>query len=282
MLHITTLMENRISENKSLVNEHGLSFFVEGSGFSFLFDLGSGLNACTNAHRLGVPVDKADAVVLSHSHYDHAAGYRDYVESGKAPKVLYTGMHFFEPKYAFNGVRYTNLSCGFDKAFLNVNEINHEEVSECREIFHGVHVVTSFKRSHSFEDIPSRFVKRVESTFVPDDFGDEVCIVLETEEGLVVLVGCSHPGILNIITSVHNRFRIPVVGIFGGTHLVEADNKRVETTIAGLKSMGLKYFGLSHCSGDEAECIVHQDIGFQSCHLGVGDEIFFREASDAS
>ena len=84
MIRITALMDNNPSEHKALVAEHGLSFLVESSAFRMLFDCGSGAHPWANAYRLGLDVGHVDAVALSHSHYDHAAGYRDLIEDGSS------------------------------------------------------------------------------------------------------------------------------------------------------------------------------------------------------
>ena len=200
MLHITALMDNKPSENKALIAEHGLSFFVEYNDHRLLFDCGSGSNTLYNAHRLGVELRDLDAVVLSHSHYDHASGFRDLTEQGFGSRLLYTGPCFWEAKYATADSKHTDLSCGFDSAFLEENGITHQEVDGVKEIFPGVWLISNFPRVHSFETIPQRFVRRQGDRFIADDFGDEVCMALEVEGGLAVLVGCSHPGILNMTT----------------------------------------------------------------------------------
>ena len=123
MVRVTALMDNDASENKALVNEHGLSYLLEGPDFRILFDCGAGPHPWANAHRLGLCVGGLDAVVLSHSHYDHAAGFRDLLEQGLGGKILYTGPHFFEAKFAFDGLRYTDLSAGFGPEFLAENRV---------------------------------------------------------------------------------------------------------------------------------------------------------------
>ncbi len=275
MVSITALMDNKPTEHKALIAEHGLSLFVEYNGRRILFDCGSGANPQYNAHRLGVDLQALDAVIISHSHYDHAAGFRDLAEKGLGSRELYTGPNFFEPKFAQNGVRYTNLACGFDRNFLETYQICHHEVRGLEEIYPGVWLISGFPRIHSFETIPARFVRRTADGFVADDFGDEVCMALEIEGGLAVLVGCSHPGILNMMTQVRTLLKKPIRAVFGGTHLVEADAQRIDATVCALQEMGLEILGLSHCSGDAADCAICARPDIQGCHLGTGDCIFF-------
>ena len=274
MLHITALMDNEPGENKALIAEHGLSLLVEKDDISFLFDCGQGAHFLDNAHRLGRDIASVDAVVLSHSHYDHAAGYRDYIEQLDGCRVLYTGSDFFEKKYAFDGLRYTDLSCGFERDFLKEHGIKHTEVSDCAQLFPGVFLVTRFPRTHSFEAIPQRFVRKNTDGFVNDDFADEACIVIDLGEKLCVLVGCSHPGILNMVSSIHERFAKPVYAVFGGTHLMEADAARIEKTVEELSRMGLEIAGFSHCSGTQAEQTLRENGTMKACHLCVGGCIF--------
>ncbi len=275
MLHITALMDNKPTEHKALIAEHGLSLFLDYNGCRILFDCGSGAAPLHNAHKLGVDLNDLDAVVLSHSHYDHAAGYRDLIEQGLGSTRLFTGPCFFEKKYAENGVRHTDLSAGFDQAFLNGHGIARQEVTDHMQIVPGLHLITGFPRIYDFERIPARFVRRRGNAFIPDDFCDELCIAAEVEGGLAVLVGCSHPGILNIITHVRQLLGQPIRAVFGGTHLVEADDRRIEATVDALREAGLEILGLSHCSGDAADCAISRRTDIQGCHLGVGDCFFF-------
>lgn len=277
MVCITALMDNQIVGRKGLLAEHGLSMLVEYEGKRVLFDCGPGPNFLTNARRLGISLADLDAVVLSHSHYDHAAGYRDLVEAGLGSKVLYTGQGFFEPKYAVQGIRYSNLACGFDREFLAEHQICHREVSGEIQLFPGMWLVTGFPRNNDFEIIPEKFLRRTSSGFCTDDFRDEACLALETEGGLAMVVGCSHPGIVNMVTQVSAWLGKKVRAVFGGTHLSDARPLRLSRTLDALGEAGVEILGFSHCTGAAAEQLVEADSRFHSCHLGSGDCVFLEK-----
>ena len=274
MVRITALMDNEPSEHRALVHEHGLSYLVEREGCRILFDCGAGPNPWVNAQRLGRSVRNLDAVVLSHSHYDHAAGYPDMVSCGvHAPLV--TGVRFFEEKYARDGEKYTYLGCGFGPEFPEKRGISHLVCEDKCRLFDGCYAVGGFERTYAFEKPPARFVRRTADGMAADDFPDEICLVIEDDRGLIVIAGCSHPGILNMIETVRSRFGRPVYAIFGGSHLVEADEERLAQTTTVLRDMGISLAGFNHCTGDTAQERLSQcggDVTYS--RLNAGDCIF--------
>lgn len=274
MLQITALMDNNLTGRKDLMCEHGLSVLVTSGGKSVLFDCGSSEKMLYNARKLGVDLRKLDAVVLSHAHYDHAGGFRFLAEQYPVAKI-FTGPGFFEEKYAVSDNCFKNLSAGFDRTFLAERGIAHTFVEGVAEILPGVHVVSGFPRIEPMETIPERFLRLTESGLVPDDFGDELCVALETGEGIVVLVGCAHPGIINMVRHVNAVLGMPVRAVLGGIHLSEADPARIRYTVDALEEMGVTLLGLSHCSGDGVETLIRQRKGITACHMGPGDCVFF-------
>ena len=275
MLQITTLMDNRLTGRKDLLCEHGLSLLVSCCGKSILFDCGSSEKMLYNAHKLGIDPGKLDAVVLSHAHYDHAGGFRYLAERYPMIKV-YTGPGFFEPKYARSDHCYRNLSAGFDAGFLEELGIAHRIVEGTEEILPGVWAVSGFPRQEPLETIPDRFLRLTEAGLVPDDFRDELCLTLDTDEGLVLLVGCAHPGILNMTRHVRGLFGRPVRAVLGGTHLMEADMPRIRKTVEALAQMGVTFLGLNHCSGDSAEALIRERTEITARHPGPGDCVLFK------
>lgn len=274
MVQITSLMDDRLTGRKDLLCEHGLSMHVACHGKNILFDCGSSEKTLYNAQKLGLDLSKLDAVVLSHAHYDHAGGFRFLAQKFPVNR-LYTGPGFFAPKYAESGSCYKNLSAGFEREFVKEKGIVHRCVEGAEEILPGVWAISGFPQTEPMETIPERFLRLTDTGLEPDDFHDEVCLALETDEGLVLLAGCAHPGILNMTRRVNALLGKPITAIFGGTHLVEADAGRIEYTVDALCGLGLKTLGLSHCSGEQAEALLRQRKDVAACRLGPGDCVFF-------
>ncbi len=274
MIVLRTLLENNLSQNRALIAEHGLSFMVETEDVKILFDCGAGSAAGKNSVKMNVSLRDADYVVLSHSHYDHAGGYPILVVHG-VDEPLITGPRFFEEKYARDGEKYVYLGCGFDREFLKMHGIEHRVCEECITLAKGCYVVGGFERKYEFEKPPARFVRQTPEGMVQDDFPDEVCLVLEHTKGLVVIVGCSHPGILNMLETIRQRFGRQIYAVFGGSHLVEADEERLAQTTTILRDMGISLAGFNHCTGDTAQERLSQcggDVTYS--RLNAGDCIF--------
>lgn len=273
MLKITTLLENSLSKNESLKAEHGLSFYVEMNKKRILFDASAGSAAAENAKKLHVSLPHSDFVVLSHSHYDHAGGYPFVLNEGVCCPLI-TGPHFWEEKYATDNGKYIYLGCGFGEELLRAQKIEQRICEEELVLFQGCHVIGNFDRPYDFEKVPKRFVKETENGLVLDDFSDEICLGLDTPKGVVLVTGCSHPGILNMTKTVSKRLGKPVYAVLGGSHLVEADEERVKKTLSALEDMGVRILGLNHCTGKEAETYLQENSLLQVFHLGSGDCFF--------
>jgi len=251
---ITTLVENSLGEHLALRNEHGLSFLIENDTphRQILFDTGQSGNFIHNAGLLNLDLALTDKIVLSHGHYDHSGGLQAYIETFGSNFELLVGTGFFTPKYGKNNGAWEYLGNNFDREYLAKKKIDPIFIKEDRkEISPGVYVLTNFPRTCEFEKPNKRFYTYNGREYEPDLFTDEVAMVLEIKAGLVVLLGC-HPGLVNIIETVRSRFNRPIYCIIGGTHLVEADDVRLERTFQYLRSLNLPLLGISHCTGEKA------------------------------
>ena len=243
-MKLTVLIENTRAENSSLIAEHGLSFFIETRHKKFLFDCGHTGAACQNARALGVDLSAIKFIVLSHSHYDHAGGFPTLLNFAPIEKI-YTGENFWEEKFSNELYR----GCGFDENFLAARGIEQVVCRDVVELDEDAWLVGNFKRRYDFETIPKKFLRGDKK--IPDDFSDEIILLLRTGDGLTVVTACAHSGILNIVADVREKFSLPVVSVIGGLHLSGATNERINRTLDELKNFGVKKILPCHCSGEE-------------------------------
>lgn len=251
-IKIVTLIENSLGEHKGLISEHGLSFYVEKDGRRILFDTGQSGAFLKNAFQLGLDPTMVSHVVVSHGHYDHSGGVRSLAEL-TTDFTLVVGTGFFDAKYGENEKSLEFLGNNFDETFLAENGISCQIVSEdIAELVPGIWVVTNFPRIHEDEGINPRFTLYKGGDFVQDTFSDEVLLALDSPNGLVILLGCSHPGVKNMIEFATKRLARPIHAILGGTHLVEADAQNMDRSLDYLQKDELKVIGVSHCTGKDA------------------------------
>ena len=274
-MKIITLIENNPDEHGQLYHEHGLSLLIEADHKRILFDTGQSGAFVENAVRLKQDLNKLDYVIISHGHYDHSGGFMKLVSTVEKLPNLIVGEEFFWPKhkrlengsYKFNGNSFTEEYCKEQKiSLLKV----HEEFFPLTErimIFHHI------ERKNDFEQRNGKFFVKKGIEFIPDDFEDELILGIKTEKGLVVIAGCSHAGIINIIDTIARKAKLPVYAVIGGTHLVEADEKRIQKTVAAMKDRGILLAAVSHCTGEEGICGLRREFGNRFLYNNTGNVI---------
>ncbi len=271
-MRITTLIENTQDENKNLKYEHGLSMFIEMDDCNILFDTGKSGDFIENAENLNVDIKNTDVLILSHAHYDHCGGVKRLLETYDIKPKLIISEHFFEKsnKYHYsdgklksdfsNGVGYKYIGINFDEQYIKNKNLPVNLVKDdLLKINDKAFVFSNFNRYYSFEKINENMKIRIDDKYEIDNFEDEIALCLKTEKGLIVILGCAHPGFLNMINTISERTGEKVIGIIGGTHLIEADNERIEKSIKYLNSLNISILGLSHCTGEKAVKMLNEE-----------------------
>ena len=187
-MKITALTENTAA--CGLPVEHGLSLFIEQDGRALLFDMGQTDLFAQNAARLGVDLAAVDIAVLSHGHYDHGGGLRRFLElNQKAP--VYISRHAFEPH--FNGERYI----GLDVSLRDSDRLIFTD--GVTKIADGITLYSCSDREKVLDLGSFGLNMKQDGKLVPDDFRHEHYLLLEENGKRVLISGCSHRGIINIM-----------------------------------------------------------------------------------
>lgn len=247
---VTVLVENTVPEESTLGAEHGLSLYIETPETKFIFDCGHTGLAWENAAKLGIELQSVETVILSHAHYDHAGGFPALLKYCQ-PKNVYTGPNFWQEKYSYDGEsgEYLYKGCGFTTDDLAKWQVEQKVCMDSLLIDAYASIITGFDWQYAFEHIPKKFCRGRQKE--ADPFDDEICLLLKGGDGLTMVVGCSHRGILNMVTAVKAKTGQPVKRIIGGIHLSKAGQERMEQTLQELQNLGVRDLNLCHCSGAE-------------------------------
>ena len=272
MLHITTLMNVSPNPYKELKTQHGLSFLIDYDGVRILFDTGYDDAFMENARLMNVDLTNLSAVVLSHGHYYHTAGYNALMDAKLAPKYLFVGNGFFDKKYIRKGLKYINVESTLNEETIRANNIDLRVVDKGIHYEKGIYFVTGFGETNSYEIVSPDNQILSHDEFQQDKFRDEVCVVLETSKGQVIVTGSSHIGLCNILDKVHKVFNKPIYAIIGGFPVDPKNEMRTKYTLSTLKEYNVRHIGycpMQKMSKDEFkfDSVVMNTVS-------VGDEFF--------
>ena len=258
-LKITTLIENMPDKEEKLAYEHGFSVFVETGETKILFDTGQTGAFVKNALALGIDLEAVDMVVLSHGHYDHTGGVPALLEVLQKKVPFYIGKEFFLPKYKqledgsykYNGNPFQpELLTGETATGKECRAEVHMVDADITRLGENLLLFKNFAWVTEYEKVNPKFFVKKESGYEQDLFPDEIALGILTKQGLVLVTGCSHVGIVNLLEHVKRTLDVPVAAVLGGTHLVEAGEERLWKTAEAFQRYGIKKIAVSHCTGE--------------------------------
>lgn len=276
-VRITVLVENTAG-GVGLLGQHGLSFLVQmPEGFNVLFDTGQAKSTLrTNCRILGVNVEEIDVIVLSHGHYDHTTGLKYALSAApNAPVVMHPAA--LDSKFSLRDgerPRYVGIPERVrDRLYEGGRKLNL--VDAPMEVVPGAYFLGEVERRTPFEKPDDRYFldpEGAESDVLPDDSA----MVIRTGEGLVVLMGCAHSGLVNTTEHVSRLWKgQKIAAIIGGAHLVEADEARLEGTVDCLLAAAPRTVALGHCTGFRAMVMMAYAFGERFVPLQVGRRFGF-------
>lgn len=279
-MKVTVLIENHDDrDGRCLATEHGLALLVEAGGGSFLLDTGASGRFLENARRLGRRIGDAACAAISHGHCDHGGGIRAFLEENpRAPVFVQRGA--FEGHFARDG-QSACRSIGLEPDLIERHRGRFVLVDDAAEMLPGVRLEAAITGGHPPPRDTERFFRSEGTAYRPDDFSHEMMVVVREGGGLVVLSGCSHRGVLNVIETAERRCPgEPVRALIGGFHLVDPAPGREgepEREVARIGRVLRAREGVrvwtGHCTGPRALAILQRELGDRMALLSTGTVI---------
>ena len=249
-MKLVTLMENTTACD-NLRCEHGLSLYLETGNHKILFDAGQSSAFAENAEKLGVDLREVDFAVLSHGHYDHGGGLEEFLKINKTAPV-YISSHAFEPHYSANGYIGLDLQLQGKEQLRSVAE----ETALAEGItLYQLDVVPADTAGLEMEEQGQR---------KPDDFRHEQYLLVEEGGKRILISGCSHKGILQIMEA----FRPDI--LVGGFHFMKITE---EAKLAEAAKKLLEYdtvYYTGHCTGLTQYAYLKSVMGDQLHYIAAG------------
>jgi 7,8-dihydropterin-6-yl-methyl-4-(beta-D-ribofuranosyl)aminobenzene 5'-phosphate synthase len=256
---ITILAENNAGKS-GLIGEHGFSALVESPNGRYLFDTGPGRSLPHNTEKLKINLKKTDKIIISHGHYDHTGGLKWAIEETRPIQVVANG-HLFMPHMAMNPENPydppRHVGCPFTQKELEDVGAEFVFLNETTKISDGVWFVTQYPRP--VESVPNdpKLVLVQNSQIVPDDLPDDSCLLIEDDPAPILMLGCTHSGIVNTLLHLRQHMGVSKLkAVIGGTHLMASDEAVVKRAIDILGEFSVGLIGTSHCTGFKASVLM--------------------------
>ena len=272
-LRITVLVENTAGA-RGLQAEHGLALWVEADGTDILFDTGQGMVLSFNADALGIDLADADAVVLSHGHYDHTGGLERVLNDlGRA--AVYVHPRAFDAKF---GRWDKGAGTCIGSPIRDVERIRAKVAQVVfttgpTKLADGVWVTGEIPRRNTFEDTGGPFFLD-EACTKADPLIDDQALYVESAAGVVVLTGCGHAGLVNTLDYVSELTGCTHMhAVLGGFHLVGAPEERIARTVEALRRYDVQRIGPAHCTGRPATAQILTALPERFVALATGSQL---------
>lgn len=270
-----TILSTMLADGKG-IGEWGFAALVEADGHRLLFDTGARPGTVlANVRELGVDLATVTDVVLSHHHGDHTGGLltlRQELRPTNAQAVshVFVGPGIFRSRPSPDGTE-TNETLLLKEPFEKMGG-SFVEVEKPREIFPGAWLTGPVPRRHPERNWSGQKKIRTESGLVEDTLPEDISLVVATEKGLVVITGCGHAGVINILDHARESIKdAPVHALIGGLHLFPASDETLDWTARELREKGVVNLLGAHCTGIEAVYGLRRrlDLDRKRCIVGA-------------
>jgi 7,8-dihydropterin-6-yl-methyl-4-(beta-D-ribofuranosyl)aminobenzene 5'-phosphate synthase len=249
-LNITILCENSVILPFGLIGEHGFAAYIEYNDRKFLFDTGQGKGLINNSRILNKNLKDIEFLFLSHGHYDHTLGIPDLL-STKSPLTIYAHPDIFAKRVWLREGKRKFIGLPFNREYLESLGAQFSLSRDFLEIEKGVYSSGEIVRKTPFEKIDAGMkIIDKDNNLIDDEILDDYSMAINTSKGLVIILGCAHAGIINIINHfIDKTGNREIYAVLGGTHLGFATDEQINNTIEIIEKYNIKKLGASHCTG---------------------------------
>ena len=263
---VTVLVTNLGGDPYEGDGEWGYSALVEVDGHKILYDTGLSADlVLRNAKALKIDLSGVEDVVLSHNHYDHVGGLmalrRELSKiNPRAISRVHVGSNVFEPRWSESGEDHNGLRLIRAEylATAGVFVVHDKPI----ELFPGVWLTGPVPRANNEKNWTPGLSLDTPEGRREDNVPEDSALVFDTDQGMVILTGCAHAGVVNITEYArHIVGNKPIVAVIGGLHLFSATDQTLAWTGAKLKSYGVLSLLAGHCTGIEATFRLRESIG---------------------
>jgi 7,8-dihydropterin-6-yl-methyl-4-(beta-D-ribofuranosyl)aminobenzene 5'-phosphate synthase len=214
--------------------EWGFSCFIQGTEKTVLFDTGGdGTTLLSNMEKLKIKPEQVDLIFLSHIHSDHTGGLLELLKKNNKVKV------FLPQSFPF---RFKKDIKNSGAQYIEIKE----PIEICKDVFSTGELGLSIK---------------------------EQSLLIKTEKGLLVITGCAHPGIVEIVKKAKKLLNEDIYLVLGGFHLLNSSEKKIKETVLEFEKLGVKKVAPCHCSGKLCQNIFEEVYKQNFIKLGVGGKV---------
>lgn len=271
-MRIVNLIEN-IKGNPECDFEHGLSLYVETQKHKLLMDTGCSDKFLENAKRLSVQLENVDSVVLSHGHYDHGGGLLDFAKINSHARIYVRENAFLD---FYHGKDENKRYIGLDKRISNLAQLYY--VSGNMRMDKELFLFTNVTSRILWPSSNLELTVEKDGVLVQDDFSHEQYLVISQNGKNILISGCAHNGILNILEKYHQIFSKNPDVVISGFHMMkksgykQEDIELIEKTAWKLKEYRTKFY-TCHCTGEEPYERMKRILGEQIDYVKSGEEV---------